>query len=123
MALKQEILEEGWVKFTRWHCKEGYLDIWTGDCINNPNNPTKSQWQLNSFASYWRCNSGEWISDKDLGRSEVFALLQMGEEFTAKEIWDELLKREAVRRLQFLLKLIAPNGIWLNEGGDLTDKT
>ncbi len=99
MALKQEILEEGWVKFTRWHCKEGYLDRWMGDCINNPNNPKKSQWQLNSFASYWRCNSGEWISDRDLGRSEVFALLQMGEEFTAKEIWDELLKREAVRRL------------------------
>ena len=33
-----EQLEEGWVKFTRIHCKEGYIDRWMGDCINNPNN-------------------------------------------------------------------------------------
>jgi hypothetical protein len=54
---------------------------------------------LNSSACYWRCNNSEWISDRELGRSAVFTMLEMGEEFTAQEIWDELLKREAVRRL------------------------
>ena len=99
MALKQEQLEEGWVKFIRWHCKEGYLDRWMGDCINDPNKPTKHQMCLNSSACYWRCNNGEWISDRELGRSYVFTMLEMGEYFTAQEIWDELLKRETVRRL------------------------
>jgi len=99
MELKNEQLEEGWVKFMRVHCKEGWLDRWMGDCINDPNKPTKHQMQLNSFACYWRCNNGAWVSDREIGRSEIHTLLEMGEEFTAKEIWEELLRREAVRRL------------------------
>ena len=44
---------EGWVKFNRIQCKEGYIDRWIGDCINNPNSISKSQLQLNSFAEYF----------------------------------------------------------------------
>ena len=98
MELKTERIQEKWYIFTRYHCKEGHLDKWMGDSINDPNRESKSQWQLNSFACFWRCDDGEWLSDSELGRSEIFALMQHGNEFTAKEIWNELLKREQARR-------------------------
>lgn len=86
-----EKLSEGWVDFYRYHCKEGFIDRWMGDCINDPNNPTKHNMQLNTVASYWRCDGGKWVSDREIGRNEMFPLLQMGEVFTAQEIWNELL--------------------------------
>lgn len=88
--MKTEQLSEGWVSFTRWHCKEGCLDRWIGDSINNPNNATKHQMCLNSTTSYWRYN-GEWINEGDLKRNLVFQLLELREEFTAEEIWEELI--------------------------------
>lgn len=99
--MKTERLEEGWVKFQRFYCKEGFLDRWMGDQINNPNNCNvpMSNLQLNSFSTYWRCNNGLWINDRELGRSYVFAMLQFAEEFTAQEIWDELLRIEASKQL------------------------
>jgi hypothetical protein len=92
MELKTEHLEEGWVKFIRIHCKEGWIDRWIGDCINDPNNPTKNKINLNSSITYYRCNNKKWIIDKHLGGSKILTLLTMREEFTAKEIWDELLR-------------------------------
>ena len=47
--------------------------------------------QLNTVASYWRCDGRKWVSDREIGRNEMFPLLQMGEVFTAQEIWNELL--------------------------------
>jgi len=91
MPFKSEQLEEGWVKFTRIYCKVGWLDRWMGDSINNPNNSTKSNLQVNSIACYWRCNNNEWVHDREIGRSKIHTLIDMAEEFTAKEIWDELL--------------------------------
>lgn len=85
--------EEGWVKFVRYSCKEGHIDRWTGDCINNPNNPTKSSLQLNSFVTYWRCNDSEWIHANEIGRNNIYSLLEMREEFTAQEIWENLLNK------------------------------
>ncbi len=85
-------LEEGWVKFIRIDCKEGWIDRWIGDCINNPNNPVKARINLNSSVTYYRCNVGQWVIDRDLGRSQILELLSMREEFTSIEIWDELLR-------------------------------
>jgi hypothetical protein len=91
--MTKETIEEGWLKFTRIHCKEGFIDRWMGDCINHPNNPEKSRLQLNMMVTYYRLNGGEWISDRDFGRSILITLLPMGEEFTAQEIWDEVLRQ------------------------------
>jgi len=91
--MKAEILEEKWYKFTRFHCKEGSLDRWIGDCINDPNRESKSQWCLNSFSCYWRCDGGEWIDEGDLGRGKAFEMIQSHPELSAKEIWDELSKQ------------------------------
>lgn len=83
-------LEEGWVRFLRFMCKEGTLDRWQGDSINDPNLPEKSRLQLNSSATWWRCNGGSWINDRSLGRHKILQYLDMCEEFTALEIWNEL---------------------------------
>ena len=65
-----------------------------GDCIDNPNKPTKNPLNLNSSTCYWRCNNGSWIIDSEIGRHKILTLLDMVEEFTSKEIWDELLRKK-----------------------------
>lgn len=89
----KEFLQEGWVEFWRFYCKSGYLDRWTGDSINNPNNISKSEMQLNSSKTYWRCNDGDWVCDREIGRKvNILEYVALGEVFTAQEIWDELLR-------------------------------
>ncbi len=80
-------LSEGWVNFTRYPCKEGYIDRWIGDCINNPNSITKSMLQLNSFAEYYRCNDGEWIPKHEFKRYFFHDMREEREFFTASEIF------------------------------------
>ena len=80
-------LSEGWVKFNRIQCKEGYIDRWIGDCINNPNSINKSQLQLNSFAEYYRLD-GEWLPKHEFDRMFYHQILELRNQFTAREIWD-----------------------------------
>lgn len=54
--MNRERKSEEWVDFTRYYCKEGYIDRWLGDSINNPNNPKEHQMCLNSVAEYFRLN-------------------------------------------------------------------
>ncbi len=94
MLTKREQLEEGWIKFVRYYCKEGYLDKWMGDSIDNPNNSSKNQMSLNSNITYWRCNNSKWLSDYEIGRGEVSGMLEISDSFTAEEIWNEILKNK-----------------------------
>ena len=49
--------------------------------------------QLNSTRTYWRCNNGKWICDREFRRKvNILEYIALGEVFTAQEIWDELLK-------------------------------
>lgn len=88
-----EQLQEGWVNFTRIYCKDGYLDRWMGDSINNPNSSKKHQIQINSTVCFWRCNNSEWISQRNLGGDKILERIQFSKDFTAKEIWDSVLKK------------------------------
>ena len=49
-------MQEGWVEFVRIPCKEGFIDVWHGDCAKNPNEAEKSRFNLNAFAKYFRLN-------------------------------------------------------------------
>ncbi len=89
MEQRVEQLEEKWFKFIRIYCKEGYIDRWMGDSINNPNNITKSRMSLNQSVSFYRLNDEDWISDRELGRGRILELLQYSTEFSAKEIFEE----------------------------------
>jgi hypothetical protein len=85
--MKTEFLEEGWVKFRRHQCKEGFIDYWMGDSINNPNESTKSRLQLNSSTAYFRLNGGKWINRREFSSEIHTYLLLLSDECTATEIW------------------------------------
>lgn len=87
-----ERIEEGWVKFSRHNCTEGCIDIWMGDCADNPNRETKSYWNLNAFATFIRLNGeGEWYPNAFRKGVNGFTS-EMSEVATSQEIWEELTK-------------------------------
>lgn len=89
--MTQDYIEEGWVRFRRVACKEGHIDVWRGDSSDNPNHEERPTYNLNSSATYLRCNGSKWIHTNDLKhRGNYFYYLDMGDEFTADEIWQEL---------------------------------
>ena len=88
--IELEHLEEGWVKFIRVPFAEGFMDRWTGDCINNPNNQYKSNIQLNSMATYFRLNGeGMWVNRREFNKS-IIALTNYADE-SAEEVWNRFL--------------------------------
>lgn len=89
---KSEKLEEGWVNFSRFNCTEGCIDIWMGDCADNPNRDTKSRWNLNAFATFIRLDGkGEWYPNTFRKGVNGFTA-EMSEVSTSQEIWEELTK-------------------------------
>jgi hypothetical protein len=86
------ILKEKWYEFFRYKCKEGYIDRWSGDCINNPNNEKKSPCQLNSFATYFRCGDKRWVRDRYLKHNFLDFIKANKEKQTAEEIFKEGLR-------------------------------
>jgi hypothetical protein len=83
---------EGWVKFQRFTCKEGYIDRWVGDCIDDPNRSTKNNIHLNTMATYFRLNGeGLWIHRRDFNNPEVY-IGEFKDDYSAKEIWEIMLK-------------------------------
>jgi hypothetical protein len=87
-----ERLEEGWVKFTRYHCTEGCIDIWFGDCAHNPNSPEQPRWNLNAFSTFIRLNGeGQWYPNEYRKGTKGFTA-EMSEISTSQEIWNELSK-------------------------------
>ena len=87
-----ERIEEGWVKFSRFNCTEGCIDIWMGDVAHNPNSEIQPHWNLNSFATFIRLNGeGEWFPNGYRKGIKGFTG-EMGEITTSQEIWDELSK-------------------------------
>jgi len=56
-----ETLKYNWTTIKRFHCKEGYIDKWTGDMSDDPENINALPYSLNSFITLYRLNDGEWI--------------------------------------------------------------
>ncbi|PCJ92268.1 MAG: hypothetical protein COA50_15670 [Flavobacteriaceae bacterium] len=84
-------LEEGWVKFRRFSCKEGFIDRWRGDCIDDPNLNFENKLNLNSGTTFFRLNGQDkWINQEDLNRRFVNHVPEYALIFSAKEIWEEL---------------------------------
>jgi|JI10StandDraft_1071094.scaffolds.fasta_scaffold174386_5 hypothetical protein len=82
-------MQEGWVEFVRIPCKEGFIDVWHGDCAKNPNEAEKSRFNLNAFAKYFRLNgSGEWRRDYSFNTTFHQDIRDFRSEFTALELWD-----------------------------------
>jgi hypothetical protein len=91
MKNSSEQIKEGWVNFTRFHCKEGFIDRWMGDCFSDPNNDKPSIWNGNMFTQYYRVNGGKWINRDEFDRNFIAILFSNAKNFTAEEIWNESL--------------------------------
>lgn len=89
MRPRIERLEEGLVRFLRIYFRNGFIDRWTGDSINDPNNQEKSNLQLNSYTSYYRLNkTGKWIHIGAFDRKIESITSDTHDDFTAKEVWE-----------------------------------
>ena len=86
---KHEKMKESWVNFTRFYCKEGYIDRWTGDSSDNPNKEKPHPMNLNSTATFFRLNDGEWTPIYYFNRRFDSDIYTYRKEFSAEEIWDE----------------------------------
>jgi hypothetical protein len=89
--MKSETIKEKWYSFQRKYCKTGFIDIWVGDYADNPNNPTKMNYNLNSFSKAYRLNGkGEWKYDLPFGKKqELEGLLNiMRDSCSSEEIWN-----------------------------------
>ncbi len=82
-------LKYNWTTIKRFHCKEGYIDIWTGDMGSDPDNKVASRVSLNAFITLYRLNDGKWIDR--VNRSIKTSLYddEIRELFTAEEIFKQ----------------------------------
>lgn len=81
-----------WVEFLRLPCLEGYIDMWRGDCAQNPNNETRLGYNLNSFATYFRLSGTlEWVRDRQFNCNFYIFIRNNMDEMTANVIWAECL--------------------------------
>lgn len=88
---KMERLQENWVKFSRYNCIEGFIDIWRGDCADNPNKETKSRWNLNSFITYIRKDNDVSWTECNYRRGGLNSFVSdMSQVATSDEIWNEI---------------------------------
>ena len=83
--IANNLMDEDWVKFTRYPCLEGFIDHWTGDCSSNPNY-SESSLMLNMTADYFRLNgTGKWVCSSYRFLRD---LKEFREGFTAEEMFD-----------------------------------
>lgn len=87
--MKREVLKEKWYQFVRWYCKEGFIDVWSGDALSNPNDDSKNGLNINSFEKYFRLNGdGDWIKRSALNRNMFTMILANRETETSESIWN-----------------------------------
>ena len=86
--MKSEKLTEKWFTLIRFYCKEGHIDMWSGDCGHDPNEDTKPSFNLNHSITCFRLNGeGEWIDKNEL--KGLFEDINTYDTlFTSNEYWD-----------------------------------
>lgn len=89
----REELQEDWVKFTRFHFKEGYIDRWIGYTFNNPNT-FKQKGKCDSKHRFYRINGNVWEPDEHFNRKISLSLInnELRGLYTAREIYVRYLK-------------------------------
>jgi len=86
---------EDWVKFRRKPFREGFIDVWTGDCGQNPNCVGKSNFNLNSDTQYFRLNGqGEWKNTDGFVYGFIHTFMCDRLYYTSDEIWNNYIEKE-----------------------------
>ena len=88
------------IEFVRIPCKEGFIDMWTGDCGDDPNSQQGPGYRLNAMATYFRLNgAGEWVRDRHFDRDfKIIVYLNRGSE-TAFALWENHIVKKGLVRL------------------------
>lgn len=85
--------EEEWT-FRRVLFDNGTIDIWKGDCAQNPNNP-KVRYNLNAPAIYYRLNNGPWESSKRFPRTFFQMILDTPASYDPKVLYEGVRTNES----------------------------
>lgn len=87
--MKKTKHQEGWVKFVRYHCEEGFIDVWTGNGLSNPNLPEPNNISA-GIKTYFRLNGiEEWKERIHYFKDDPIGMLNIGSDWnTANEIWN-----------------------------------
>ena len=97
IKMKLEYKIEGWVGFVRMYTTDGFIDKWTGDSSNDPNNKNISNIHFNSFQTYYRLNeNGKWVNKDRFSpkRNLTAYITEVGELYSADEIWYTSIDKE-----------------------------
>jgi hypothetical protein len=97
---KMERKKEGWVSFTRFYCKKGYIDVWVGDSVDDPNKENQKNfadhgrilptiYSVNSMATFYRLNDGKWVDGYEFKKNFIADIRRYKDYFTSNEIWEE----------------------------------
>lgn len=90
------------IDFVRIPCQQGFIDMWIGDCADDPNRQHGPGYHLNATATYFRLNgTGEWVRDRYFDRDfRIIVYLNRGSE-TASALWENyIVKRGQVRLIR-----------------------
>jgi hypothetical protein len=81
-----EILDEKWFTFRRVHFTEGFIDVWFGDCADDPNQEESQEEKTFINTAYYRLNGeGHWESKRKF--LSMSAEMNEGFNSTAEEVW------------------------------------
>ena len=90
--MKIERLREGWVNFTRFHFKDGYIDKFMGDMADDPNSPNQVKIHFNASSSWIRLNKNEWVNTRKVEANSFIQSLYFRDEYTAEEVWNAFIQ-------------------------------
>lgn len=102
-----------WVEFLRVQCVDGHIDIWTGDCADDPNNPKKMGYNLNSSATYYRLTD-KWIRSHNFNRFFRGNIVAYRDTLTAAEIWNQNFEERT--EVYLLRPVLIPDGATIESG-------
>lgn len=83
-------MKETWFEFSRYHCLEGYIDVFIDDAAQDPNRATRAGYRLNATRKWFRLAGAKtWISDRDFKPNFFIGILNNADEMSAASIWAE----------------------------------
>ena len=87
-----ENLEEGWVHFNRIYCKKGYIDVWTGSKINDPNDFNKYRTSEEETCTYVRFDFGiEWIHEGEFKEEYFKSIIEYSENENSMYVYKKII--------------------------------
>lgn len=103
------------IDFVRIPCQQGFIDMWRGDCADDPNSQQGPGYRLNATATYFRLNgTGEWIRDRHFDRDFRVIVYLNRESETASALWENYIVKKG--RVRLIRPVFFPDGLKIEPG-------